>query len=217
MTDQARFSRETAKLCSIKDLLSGEYIVLEGWQPNHVLVGKRKISRINILGVVVEKPSSFQFLIDDGTATIQVTDFNQNKNTQLLQVGDPVLVIGRPRKAEETLFIASEIVNPHQLKQQPQWLAKRKKELSSLPKTETEKTETTQPKINKPQQPKKEHSQQLTGDDLVDHIKKKDTGEGVLIEELVEYFGEEADEVVLTLLSMGEIYEIKPGRVKFLE
>ena len=219
MEEKQTFSRETAKICPIINLINGEYVVQEGWQPNYVLVGLRKISRINILGVVVEKTSRNQFFIDDGTASIQVTDFNQSKNTKNLQVGDPVIVIGRPRKAEDKLFIASEIVNSNQLKKQPQWLSLRKKTLSSLPKSEIVKEEIKEKKEITPklQIPKKSLAEQLTGDDVVDFIKKKDDGEGVLIEELIKYFGQDADEVVLTLLSMGEVFEIKPGRIKVLE
>lgn len=225
MEEKQTFSRETAKICPLNDLIKGEYVIQEGWQPNYVLVGLRKISRINILGVVVEKTSKNQFFVDDGTASIQVIDFNQSKNTELLQVGDPVIIIGRPRKTEDELFIASEIVSSDQLKKQPQWLSLRKRTLSSLPKTEIVKEEIKKEEIkkedevkNKPKtQTTKFLSEQLTGDDVVDFIKKKDSGEGVLIDELIQYFGQDADEVVLTLLSMGEVYEIKPGKIKILE
>jgi len=57
----------------------------------------------------------------------------------------------------------------------------------------------------------------LTGDDVIDFVKKKDSGDGCSIEEIVSFFGEESDNVILTLMSMGEVYEIKPGRIKILE
>lgn len=216
MDDKQNFSRETAKLCSLKELINGEYTIQEGWQPNYVLVGERKISRINIIGVVVEKSSQFQFVMDDGTASILVMDFNKNQNTSKLQVGDPVLVIGRPRMTDNGLFIASEIVSSDQLKKNKEWLLLRKKQLNELPKSDPK---TEQAVVDSPKHfvEAKLPSQQVTGDDVVDFIKKKDTGDGVLIEESIAFFGEDADEIILMLLSMGEIYEIKPGRVKVLE
>jgi len=92
-------TRETAKICSIDDLLAGELIVQEGWKPNYVLSHSRKLSRVNIMGIIVEKTSPFNFLFDDGTGTILVIDFNNTKQSAQTKVGDPVLVIGRPRKS----------------------------------------------------------------------------------------------------------------------
>jgi 3-oxoacyl-[acyl-carrier-protein] synthase III len=38
----------------------------------------------------------------------------------------------------------------------------------------------------------------LTGDDVIDFVKKKDSGDGCAIEEIISFFGEEADNVILT-------------------
>ena len=42
--------RETAKICSVNDLLVGEYVVQEGWLPNYIKINDRKLSRVNIMG-----------------------------------------------------------------------------------------------------------------------------------------------------------------------
>ena len=202
--------RETAKICSVNDLLTGEYIIQEGWLPNYMKVGDRKLSRVNIIGFVIDKTTPFQFLLDDGTGSLTVTDFNNTPRTAKLKVGDAVLVIGRPRKANEEVFLACEIANQDQLKEQPRWLKIRKQELKNPKKVletkEIIKEETSDIQVTT-----------LTSDDLLDFIKKKDDGNGCLIEDIVDYFGKEADDIIITLLSMGEIFEIKPGKLKILE
>ncbi len=202
--------RETAKICSIKELLAGEYVVQEGWQPNYVLYGERKLSRVNIMGLVVDKPTPFQFMLDDGTGTIQVIDFNNNPKTAKLKISDPVLIVGRPRKTEDKTFIACEIANSTQLKKQPGWIIARKQSLKKQP-VPVESKEPVEEYVPD------EQVATITTDDVVDFIKKKDDGNGCLIETIIEYFGKEADDIILTLLSMGEVFEIKPGKLKVLE
>ena len=79
MPDQSTssYERETAYICSIRELSEGEYVVQDGWKPNYVKSGVRKLSRVNIMGVVVEKSEMHSFMLDDGTGTISVTDFKQ--------------------------------------------------------------------------------------------------------------------------------------------
>ena len=202
--------RETAKICSVNDLLVGEYVVQEGWLPNYIKINDRKLSRVNIMGFVVEKPSPFRFLLDDGTGSISVNDFNNTKKTANLKVGDPVLVVGRPRKANEETFISCEIANPDQLKENPEWLKIRKQQLNN-PEKIIEPKETLKEEIVPNQ------AINLTGDEIIDFVKKKDSGEGCSIESIIDYFGKEADDLIITLLSMGEVFEIKPGKIKVLE
>ena len=40
---------------------------------------------------------------------------------------------------------------------------------------------------------------------------------GCDIEDITDYFGEKAEHVVHTLITMGEVYEMKPGKIKVLE
>lgn len=223
MTDQKNtFQRQTALITSLKELLEGRYVVQEGWKPNYIQTPTRRLVRINVMAIIVEKPNPYQFLIDDGSASILVSDFNQKKKTTLLKVGDPVLVIGRPRQSDDGLFIAAEIATSDQLKEQPLWIVHRKDELrrqeellknmdsSKIIVPEVDET-VGEGELVEPL------SGSLSGDDVIEFMRKKDDGDGVAIEEIVSYFGKEADDVILTLMSMGEVYEIKPGRIKILE
>ncbi len=229
--------RETAKICTIKELQEGEYVVQEGWLPNYVLSDGRKLSRVNIIGIVVSKQSPYEFSLDDGSGTISVTDFNQTKKVSFLKVGEPVLIIGRPRQNNNNIFIACELVNSKQLKEQAKWMTYRKEELLARPKetnTLPEKKQTVHAKvvenlveekqsldspekIIQPIQSEEKISGDVTGEDIIDFIKKKDTADGCLIEDIISYFGKDIDDHILTLITMGEIYEIKPGKVKVLE
>ena len=216
--------RQTAQITSIKELVDGSYVVQEGWKPNYVKSSSRKLIRVNIIGIIVDKPNPYQFVLDDGSASILVIDFNQKRKTENLKVGNPVLVIGRPRQSEEELFIAAEIANADQLKEQPLWVVQRKEELNKLKSSSINNqlnenkiiVEDVDESISEGEliQPL---SGNVTGDDIIDFMRKKDGGEGVTIEEIVNYFGQEADDVILTLMSMGEVYEIKPGQIKILE
>ena len=230
--EQSSYQRETAYICTVEDLLAGEYVVQEGWKPNYILSKERKLSRVNVMGVVIEKEDLYSFILDDGTSSIFVTDFNQQKATSRLSVGDPVLVIGRPRQSNESLFLACEMLNSTQIKKRPLWLTFRKKQLQHLEKKLAGLSQASKQKEDNPhekQQPtivkqtksqrleKPISSHQLTGDDIIDFIRKKDDGMGCDIEDITDYFGEKAEHVVHTLITMGEVYEMKPGKIKVLE
>ncbi|MGM5480980.1 MAG: hypothetical protein ACQESE_01070 [Nanobdellota archaeon] len=221
-TTTPSYERETAYICSVDELLNGEYVVQDGWKPNYVNAHGRKLSRVNIMGVVVDKPELYSFMLDDGTATIAVTDFNQQKKTANLSVGDPVLVIGRPRKNGESFFIASEIINADQVKENPAWLTLRKKQLQKItssqdPITQQEKNREQESRTEEEAEEQPVSGQGLTGDDIVDFVRKKDDGAGCDVDDIIVYFGGQAEEVVHTLITMGEVYEIRPGKIKLLE
>lgn len=196
--------RETARLASVQELSNGEYIVQEGWKPNYVKSGERKLSRVNIMGVIVDKQSPYEFMIDDGTGVIGITDFNHSKASAKVKVGDPVLIIGRPRLVENTVFIASEIVATDQLKKRPEWLSLRKHAKVT-------------PKIVVQEEELVESTKNMTGEEVINFIRDHDDGEGCPEDNVILYFGEDAHKVIDTLVAMGEIYHIKPSVVKVLE
>ncbi len=221
--DEQKFQRQTAKICSVLDLLTGTYVIQDGWKPNYVqtITPARKLSRVNLMGFIVEKSTPHQFLLDDGTGTILVIDFSQNENTATLKVGKPVLVIGRPRQAEKNVFIALEIATTKQLEEEPLWMSYRKQELKEvLADKEDEELVTAAPAkekellvAKKPTLPVKE----LTGDMIFDFIKNNEQDEGCDMELIINKFGQEVDDMIFTLISMGELYEAKPGKLKILE
>lgn len=218
--------RETAKICTVKELINGSYVVQEGWLPNYINSNGRKLSRVNIIGIVVSKSNPFDFFIDDGTGSIQIIDFNQQKKVSKLKIGEPILLIGRPRQNDSTTFIACEIVNTKQLVEESSWVSYRKLELKQLQINPIKELNQSTNEISLIKELKKETplpekvelvTADVTGDDILSFIKKKDVGEGCLVEDIISYFGNDIDDHILTLITMGEVYEIKPGRIKVLE
>lgn len=215
-----QIQRHTAQLCSVKELLSGEYVVQEGWKPNFVLTLQgRKILKVNIIGFIVQKPTPYQCIVDDGTSSILVIDFNNQKHVANLKVGEPILVVGKPRKSQETLFIAAEIMTNKQLKKTPSWISYRKLQLKNQPgeKISSDNPEPQDDGESEELNVKKEFSGNIQGDDILDFIRKKDQGEGCSVQDIIEYFGDDAEDVVLSLRAMGEVYEIRSGILKILE
>lgn len=233
------YERETAKICSVQRLLSGSYVKQEGWKPNHVDLGDCTVSRINIIGVVVEKPEAHSFMLDDGTGTVSVTDFDRSRQTKDLEVGDPVLVIGKPRIFQQNLFIACEIAQSKQLKENPLWLTVRKKRLQDESPGEIQGKQ-SQGKEEEPvagdsheqeastnslseetplpaQSRSQDKHQEPTGDDVINFLKENDDGQGCDIDLITEHFGQNIEETIHTLITMGEVYEIRPGKIKVLE
>lgn len=216
------FQRQTAKIASIEELLTGDYITQEGWKPNYIQTKSRRLTRVNIIGIIIEKPSPYEIILDDGTGSILVNDFNHSMSTFNSKVGQGVLIIGRPRKADDETFIAAEAVQTKQIKENPLWLVKRKEELNEI--KEIKELDDEYRSVNVEESQDEEESEEpeedvveLTDDELIKFIKQKDEGDGCAIEDIISHFGQEADNTILTLIAMGEVYEIKPGKIKVLE
>jgi len=142
--------RQVAYKVKIADLTKGNYVIQEGWDPNYIEINDLKISRANIIAAVVDKQITDNLAtlnLDDGTATVLAKAFNEEiKKVEKINIGDIVLLIGRPRKYNEELFVSIEILK----KIDPLWAKVRKLELGEQPKTEEAqqiKTESPREKI----------------------------------------------------------------------
>jgi len=70
----ADIKRQTAFKCTISQITQGKYIVQQGWEPNYIVLNDEKISRINLIAVVVQKEGSV-LTVEDGTGKIEVRLF----------------------------------------------------------------------------------------------------------------------------------------------
>ena len=211
-------SRLTAQICTVNDLVTGQYIVQDGWKPNFVkTTSQRQLAKVNIIGFITQKPTPFQFTIDDSTASIEVIDFNNNKKTAFLKVGDPVMIIARPRLSEEKLFLALEIVSSRQLKKEPSWISYRKHQLEKILDLSNEIIYEEADQDDDQEDVVKENEEGVSSQDILDFIKNKDQGEGCPIQDIIAFFGDSAESIILSLTSLGEIYEARSGIVKLLE
>ena len=206
--------RQVAYKVKINDVLKGEYIKEEGeWVPNYIHVGDKKVSRVNLMAVVVSKhdpenTNNKSLLIDDGSGKISIRSFEENSNFDNINVGEFVLVIGRPREYFNEKYIVSEILKKMN---NPLWAEVRKLELEDKKKpmeaSEPERTDVNEEPIVEDINKK-----------IFDLIKEIDSGEGADTQEVITKSNtDKAEGIITSLLEQGDVFEIKPGKLKILE
>ncbi len=77
--------RQIAYKVRIKEITNGKYIKKEGWQPNYIVT-------------------------DDGTGRISVRNFEQNKIFDDIEIGEVILIIGRPREYGNEIYLLPEVL-----------------------------------------------------------------------------------------------------------
>ena len=164
--------RDTAKHVWISELLSGSLLLRENSPSEILLKDGSAIIRARMYGIVV---STNELVVDDSTGSILVRTFENSFNAN---IGDTVLVIGRPRMHNDQCYILGEIVK----KIDPKWLEIREK---------------THPR-----------------QDPISIIRTLDKGEGADYQKVASQIGEDK---VIHLLSTGEIFETRPGKLRILE
>lgn len=135
--NESSFVRQIAYIVQIKDILSSEYTVTEGWNPNYISVNGNHVSRTNIIGTIISDISEqdtaeskiLSFDLDDGSGSINVRLFNETSANLGFAIGDTVLLIGRVREYNSERYLALEIWK--KLKNKA-WVEYRKKELTLI-------------------------------------------------------------------------------------
>ena len=207
----------------IRDLYSGKFVHGEGWEPNYIDLGERKISRVNLLATVVSKFTSEDgnyctITLDDGTETVRVKAFGPDViKLKDAPIGAIVRFIGRVKEYDGEIYLSPEIIR---IIDDPNWLIVHKLELgqptSGLP----------EPEDVKPAIPEEVAEEVIKEEDLsmqekiLSLIKELDVGSGADINEVIEKSGfepAEAKSIIIGLLNSGDIYEPKKGRLKVLE
>jgi len=211
--EQRQVARQTARIASIRDLSTGQYVKQEGWEPNYLLTKNGEhISRVNILGVVVTVPENSESLfIDDGSGKIEIRTFQEGNIFRDVTIGDIVLIIGRPRMYNNQIYINAEIAKKIANKG---WLEYRKKEITLKNISGSSTAIISSPSNELPEPMPKEEIDEI--DETLLRIKEFDKGNGCDVGELVKAFPK-SEIIVEQLLLKGEIFEISPGRVKILE
>ncbi|MFT4304658.1 MAG: OB-fold nucleic acid binding domain-containing protein [Candidatus Woesearchaeota archaeon] len=206
-TKNETINRQTAFIVSVKDIINSKYIKTEGeWTPNYLEINSLKVSRVNVMGVIIsvsDDENVKSFVLDDGSSSIQIRIFEQDFDKKL-EIGDIVMIIGKPREYNDEKYIVPEIIKDFQ---NEDWLELRKKQLNVLNKGSS---------INEKNKEMIEEEIDNPPDDIFNTIKELDEGEGVYIEDLIKKHPN-AEKLVENLLNEGEIFEIKPGKYKLLE
>lgn len=214
--------RQVAYKIRINDILKGEYVKEEGeWVPNYVKTGDKKVSRVNLIAVVVsnqniENTNYQSLIIDDGSGKISIRSFEEGANFDGVDVGDFVLVIGRPREYFNEKYIVSEILKKIG---DARWVEVRKLELKNKKDAKEERREVLESElVSNEETIKEEKIEEDINARIFNLIKDIDGGEGADIQEVITKLNiDKAEDIINNLLKQGEVFEIKSGRLKVLE
>lgn len=108
--------RLTAKKAGLAELATGRFVKKGGFESSYVLTGLgRRLSRVRILGLVVDKFESEDgkyaaMTLDDGTETLRCKAFVNVKMFDVATKGDLVDVTGKVREYQGEIYVAPEIV-----------------------------------------------------------------------------------------------------------
>lgn len=211
------FHRETAHKILLRHLLDGKIVQEEG-TTQLMLPSLEKVARVNVIATILIKEKAgniTNILVDDGTGQVVLRFFEQLPLIEQIQIGNSILIVGKPRVYNQEIYLSPEIVK----KVLPAWLHIRKKELyQEFPPGSK--------RGNSPVDEKEEEKlivkymikeDTLPTGKLMNLIKELDRGSGVLIEELIEKSPlPETERLIEKLLENGEIFQNAPGKVKTL-
>lgn len=130
--------RMTAVKSNIYEIINGQYIQQEGFNPNYVLTPQgESLSRVRIMATVVQKFVSEDggfgsITIDDGTETIRAKVFKSTSMLDGIEEGNVVDLIGKIREYNGEIHLVPESIyeidNPNFLTLRQAELKKQKKE-----------------------------------------------------------------------------------------
>jgi len=211
MTQEQQFKRHTAYKLRIGDVLVGKP-VMNGEKFSFLELGNKKVSRINILGNIVDKYESedrgdgrkYIFLtLDDGSGQIKLKTFgDDSEKFKDVHQGQTVVVIGVLRNWNNETYIAPELIK----EKDPKYLMLRKLE------TEKDKFHITGI-VEK---------QQIVAikDKILDLVRGSEENGGIeldkLITELRDFSPSMINQEIQKLLEEGIIFEPRPGKIRYL-
>lgn len=189
--------RATAYKVPIQAILAGRYVKEED-SPNYISIDNKKVSRVYIVGIVVDSQNS-SLVVDDGTSRIPVRSFEDSIFSNV-NIGDMIMIIGRPRDFNDERYIVPEIVRKTNEKWMRIW-----------------KNETKMIKIDEKVESIEEGDVSIGHHEkIINFIQTHDKGKGVEIEEVNSTF-ENSEKIIESMLKEGEIFENSPGKLKILE
>ncbi len=196
--EQKTFQRQIAYKVRISDILN-------------IKLNEGSISRVNVIATVVyksEQQSTYaSAVVDDGTGKILLRSFENKDVFSKADVGDLVLVIGKAREFNNERYLIPEILKKIN---NVEWTNVRKLELKNFNVVEDKNIKTEGKSLVEDAANANEEIYLL--------IRKLDTGEGALIDDVIRNSNNsEAENIINKLLKNGDIFEIKPGKLKVLE
>lgn len=207
MTDQ--FKRNIAYKMRIGDVLIAKPIFEED-KFLYLELGEKKLSRINIIGNIVDKYESegdkkyVFFTFDDGSGQIKLKIFGDDSlNFKNIQQGQTITLIGVVRNWNNETYIQPEIMKEADSK----YLLIRKLEL------EKNRNNNSKPIENK-------QEIKAIKDQILELIKKSEKEGGIDTDQIILKFREVSTEIInqeiQKLLEEGIIFEPRPSRLRYL-
>ncbi|MFH1445417.1 MAG: hypothetical protein ABIF08_02965 [Nanoarchaeota archaeon] len=204
--------RMTALKVNISDIVNGEWVKKEGFEPSFVTTSSgEEVSRARILGTVVGKflaeDGNFASLtIDDSSDTIRVKTFKTVKPLDTTEIGEIVDVIGKIREYNTEIYMIPEIVKKIT---DPNMELLRKLEL--LKKSKIPNSQKTGQSVIAEQTSDKN----LLRKNVISYISSNDDGvEYGSVVENVSAPEKDIEFIINDLLAEGICYEPTPGKIK---
>ena len=207
MPDQIFQKRSIAYKVRISDILNGNF-VRDDVHAGYIKFGSLNISRVNVVASLVyksEQLNSANAMIDDGTGRIILRVFENKNIFSKADVGDFVIVIGKVREFENEKYILPEIIKKMD---NIGWINVRKLELKNINfenveiKSKVPVVETAQP----------------ISEEVYLLIKGLDKGDGADFDAVIKNSKNgHAEQAINRLLENGDVFEVKPGKLKVLE
>lgn len=200
--------RQIAYKARVSDILNGSFSKDE-LSAGYIKLNGVNVSRVNVIANIVYKSGDEQnynsALIDDGTGKILLRTFENTNLFSKADIGDIVLVIGKVREYNNERYILPEIVRKLE---KFEWMSLRKIELK----------DTIIEPVKEPANEVVEEAVKTVGVEIYIIIKKLDDGDGAAIEDVMkESNNPDAEKIISRLLENGDVFEIKPGKLKVLE
>ena len=201
--------RQVAYKARISDILNSVFMKDE-MSAGFIKINDVVVSRVNLIATIVYKSEQEQnsnsVMIDDGTGKIILKSFEAFIPFSKIDIGDMVLAIGKVREFNNEKYIIPEILKKLD---DNSWMNVRKLELKNsviIGQKEEKLEEVSESVLPNP------------SENIHSLIRKMDTGDGADIDDVVKHsLVSDAEAIISRLLENGDIFEIKPGRVKVLE
>lgn len=225
MTEQIFQQRQTAYKLWIGDLISAKFEKREGDMPlNYVDVKGKKVSRVNLVGSVVfkfenEDKTYLSVTIDDGSGNVRLKTWREDSEIlRALNIGDSVLVIGKPRNFNNEIYIVPEIVKRLE---NEKWLELRKLELvkeygafKEEVVTDIETMKVVEEKVVSDEPTESARRR------IIDLVEKHSDEFGADIDIIISTSGideKDCEEIIDDLLKEGEVFSPKAGKIKLID
>lgn len=198
--------RQIAYKLNIADLLNNGF-VKDGLSAGYLQLKNISVSRVNVIATLVyksEQDANPIGIIDDGTGKIMLRAFDNRGILSKTDVGDVILIIGKIREYNNERYLIPEIVKKLD---NEGWVNVRKFEVSQ--------SEVTNVSIDT--KTPLEVAANNSYEEIYLLIKNLDRGEGVAIEEIIKSSDKGSEAIINRLLENGDIFEVRPGKLKVLE